>query len=803
MDQSPTAVLAAQRLALISAVITGDTALVSDLLDEDVAIDTQDDEGVSLLHWAAGCGHVTTMMLLITRGCDVDSVDGRYLTPLHWAAANGQTEAVRELIRKGASKTVVADSCKTGKLGTPLDQAAFWGHVKTVAALLEEKCPIDVVDSFGRSVLHCAAQSSHVEVVKELLDRGCDVNAVDADGGTPLHDAAQHGHVEIVKELVGRGCDVNAIDTLCCTSLHRAAACGRTVTVRELIRLGAAKSVVAGRYGTSLHQAILNGHMEAIEALLEDDVCITDLTNCDATSSKVQVSDCSVISTCNTFGQTPVMWAVRGGQVEVFKLLISKGASIYDKDTHSLSTFEHCLVGGQASKLSQFCEACGIRSSGEGLKSALETLITQGFVDAQKVLSLCAISGDSVFLEDQFIQLVASNVCAMPEAVKFAKYYFHEGVPFINQLSVPDETALNLIHISLLSLKCFEMGFAGASIRYGVKDHITFIKKLLSHMVLKETVHENFPNGLSPLDVARQFKLHHVAALIERVGGRPGVWADLPKEIKVRHALALPRLKEAYASIKAIAEDGDHGHKFIKSMFLSVLRLQTVEIQVQTESLLAKEQDSLWHPNAVIVGADVGPETDEHEYKSLMVPADKSKKPPPMRTCKDASEVLKKVVDHIKEINAMLNHHTGGTVHFGIQDKHNTVEEGLDLSQAAVIDKLQTRVSQLLQEFYPAVQSHFMSIHPVHLLNSTREPTGRWRFDICVSPHDRLVLFGRSQTVAYYRQGGNSVPMPADMLMERLQDESVRSLNPVWLCMMLVVTCFALILLLFTSSSYY
>ena len=100
------------------------------------------------------------------------------------------------------------------------------------------------------------------------------------------------------------------------------------------------------------------------------------------------------------------------------------------------------------------------------------------------------------------------------------------------------------------------------------------------------------------------------------------------------------------------------------------------------------------------------------------------------------------------------------------------MEEGLDIPQAAVVDKLQTRVGQLLQEFYPAVQSQFVAIQPVQLLNSTREPTGRWRFDICVSPHDRLVLLGRSQTVAYYRQGGNSVPMPADLLMERLQASS-------------------------------
>ena len=107
-------------------------------------------------------------------------------------------------------------------------------------------------------------------------------------------------------------------------------------------------------------------------------------------------------------------------------------------------------------------------------------------------------------------------------------------------------------------------------------------------------------------------------------------------------------------------------------------RLQTVESEVQTDGWQAKEQDGLWHLNAMIFSANIGPETDEHEYKSLMVPADKTKKPPPMRPCKDTSEVLKKVVDHSKEINAMLNHHTRGRINFGIHDD-GIVEEGLDL----------------------------------------------------------------------------------------------------------------------------
>ena len=95
-------------------------------------------------------------------------------------------------------------------------------------------------------------------------------------------------------------------------------------------------------------------------------------------------------------------------------------------------------------------------------------------------------------------------------------------------------------------------------------------------------------------------------------------------------------------------------------------RLQTVEGEVQTDGWLAIEQDALWHPNAMIVCADVGSETDNHECKLLMVPADTTKKPPKL-PCKDTNVVLTKVANHSKELNAMLNHQSGVTVYFGIQ----------------------------------------------------------------------------------------------------------------------------------------
>ena len=608
------------------------------MLEEGCPLDVVDTADATVLHFAAAGGNVDLVRELVVRGCDVNAVKANGCTPLHDAAGRGRTQAVRELLTLGAAKSVVGGNCDT-----PLHHAAINGHVETAVAMLEEGCPLDVVDTADATVLHYAADGGNVDLVRELVVRGCDVNAVKANGCTPLHDAAASGrtqavhellklgaaksvvggncgtplhlaaygghvetavamleegcpldvvntadatvlhfaaaggNVDLVRELVVRGCDVNAVKANGCTPLHSAAGRGRTQAVRELLTLGAAKSVVGGNCGTPLHHAAINGHVETAVAILEEG-CPLDVVDS--------------VSTCDSSGQTPVMWAVLNGQVKVLKLLISKGGNISDRDIYSLSAFECYYVTGRTNELSQFCEASGIGRSGEGVKDTLATLITQGLVDAHKVLCLCAIRGDSVFLDDNCIDLVASDACAMPAAVKFAKCLFNKAVPFLNQLRIPDENTLNPLHMSLLSLKCYEMGFATGSVKRGTKDHTSFITKLLSHPVLKKTVHENFPNGLSPLDLARQFELHHIAALIEGVGGRPGVWAGVPLEIEFRHPLALPQVKEAYASIKAIAEDGEHGLELIKGVFSSILGAQTVAsvVQVADDSLLVKEQ---------------------------------------------------------------------------------------------------------------------------------------------------------------------------------------------------------------------
>ena len=330
--------------------------------------------------------------------------------------------------------------------------------------------------------------------------------------------------------------------------------------------------------------------METAVAILEASVSSHNVT-----PSNTQALQSGIIGTRDSCGRTPVMWAVRYEQVEMLKLLISKSGNISDRDCHSLSAFEHYFVHGCANRLRQFCEASGIGSSREGLRSLLTALIDQGLVDVRKVLCLCAICGDSLFIEDPSTELVASNACAMPAAVKCAKYYFceGEGVPFLNQLRIPDENPLNPLQMALLSLKSFEMGFARGSVQRGIKDHTSFITKLLSHPVLKETALENFPTGLSPLDLARQFELHHIAALIEGAGGRPGVWADIPRDVFLSCCSDLFKICPL---LKKTCDSSQGGHEAVKKAVIKFLGAQTA-VQVVDDNQLINDQALGQHPD--------------------------------------------------------------------------------------------------------------------------------------------------------------------------------------------------------------
>lgn len=260
--------------------------------------------------------------LLLERGADPRRANAHRWTPLHQAAYVGGRQLVRMLLDAGASVEVSA----RGDGGTPLIVALFWGH-REAAELL-------AVAGIFPPNLRAAAGLGRIELIDELLspdgrlspEAGAHRGFYRPHGGFPawrpsdsrreilgeaLSWAARNDRTSALEVLIARGADVDA-EVYRGTPLAWAAFCGRTEAIRELLALGAAPNQRTGfggpRHGegvTVLHLAAQQGHLDAIEALLDGGA---DPTPRDA-----------------LFDSNPAGWAKKFGKHEAADLLDRRG----------------------------------------------------------------------------------------------------------------------------------------------------------------------------------------------------------------------------------------------------------------------------------------------------------------------------------------------------------------------------------------------------------------------------------------------------------------------------------------------
>ncbi len=91
-------------LPALTAVSFDDAPTLAALLDKGTPADTKDDDGVTLLGWAAIGNELNVARLLISRGANVNSVDKKGMTPLLYAASIdfGDSVMIDLLLKSGA-----------------------------------------------------------------------------------------------------------------------------------------------------------------------------------------------------------------------------------------------------------------------------------------------------------------------------------------------------------------------------------------------------------------------------------------------------------------------------------------------------------------------------------------------------------------------------------------------------------------------------------------------------------------------------------------------------------------------------
>jgi len=208
-------------------------------------------------------------------------------TPLHQAVRQNDLKTVEALIKKGAD---VKAATRYGV--TPIGLAALNGNAAILKRLMDAGADPNTTTPGGETALMTAARTGNAEAVTLLLDRRANVNAKDpVRSQTALMWAVTENHPDIVKLLVARGAQVNAQTTV--------------VTPRG--------EYVAARAGGASGQGIIRQR-----ALPTKDG-----------------------------GMSPLLFAVRDGNVSMTRLLLELGADINQASGNHTSPLMIALLNGQ------------------------------------------------------------------------------------------------------------------------------------------------------------------------------------------------------------------------------------------------------------------------------------------------------------------------------------------------------------------------------------------------------------------------------------------------------------------------
>jgi len=218
---------------VFEAIARGDEQAVAALLDRSLPLTTTNEQGYSLVHWAAITRQPRIAALLVTRGAPVNTTGPSGRTPLHDAALSGDASLARLFVDAGArvyaadqlGKTPLDVAFEQGNrvlfpLLKPLHVAAEQGEAERVRRLVRaEPASVRARDESGATALHLAVRADRREVAALLLESGADINARGACGETPLRMALEHGRRDVIAFLQSKKAEDQSDDLLLRRSL--------------------------------------------------------------------------------------------------------------------------------------------------------------------------------------------------------------------------------------------------------------------------------------------------------------------------------------------------------------------------------------------------------------------------------------------------------------------------------------------------------------------------------------------------------------------------------------------------------
>ena len=208
---------------------------------------------------------------------------------------------------------------------TPLHQAVRENDVKTVEALIKRGADVRAATRYGVTPIGLAALNGNAAILRRLLDAGADPNSATPGGETALMTAARTGNGQAVTLLLDRRADVNAKDTV--------------------------------RSQTALMWAVTENHPEVVKLLVARGARVNAQTTVMTPRGEYVPARAGGASGNGIIrqralptkdgGMSPLLFAVRDGNVAMTRLLLELGADINQTSGNHTSPLLIALLNGQ------------------------------------------------------------------------------------------------------------------------------------------------------------------------------------------------------------------------------------------------------------------------------------------------------------------------------------------------------------------------------------------------------------------------------------------------------------------------
>ncbi|KAK7419180.1 hypothetical protein QQX98_003520 [Neonectria punicea] len=364
-----------------------DAVLVASLLRHGGAHDIEDENGRTLLSYAASEEYSTIIQSLVhpesglkkSRSLDLarvrDDASRTFLSLSALQDRSGRLDIVKCLLDHGARHDFRDQHGRT-----PLSYCTE--HAGVAELLLQQGADANSVDSMGRTPLSYAAESNfEATTVKILLDNGALIDSLDNLDRTPLSYAAENDFEgAIVNLLLEKGARVDFHDKLGATPLHHATIGNNYNSLKLLLAKGGDVNIKDKSGRRLLSTALERGSGRIIRLVLEHWVDI---------KSK------------DSQGRTALHHAVENNSRHLIQLLLESGADLESKDNQGRTALSHALENGKQKVVWLLLKNGADMNPRDGLDSLGETALPHAAkINNESLVRLLLMNGADVNTRD-------------------------------------------------------------------------------------------------------------------------------------------------------------------------------------------------------------------------------------------------------------------------------------------------------------------------------------------------------------------------------------------------------------------